>query len=480
MSIVPKFSRPLWKHQEKDILRFASEQQAALLWDVGTGKTKTAIGLARVKYNTASSIISTLILTKTGVCWNWARAIEENSPPAVYEKVCVLYGKGKTKLSGDKRKEMLRDPKKSIFIVNWEALRIKDFNKALKARGFKIIIADESQTIKNYKSEQFKKLLTFSDSAVFKMILTGTPISATNLMDIWAQYRFLDGGRLLGTNFYAHFRNKYFIDKNAGMPKAVYFPAWEPIPGSENEIMEKIALYASRIDADSCLDLPPIITKKEPVELGTDQQKAYDEMYNNLVTYVKTKEATASNALVGVMRLMQIISGHLKLDDGTIVRFKDNPRKDRLKEVLEMLTPKHKVVVWATFTETYRDIEDICNELGIGFCALTGETKDKQGQIDLFVNDASKRVMYGNPKAGGVGVDGLQHATNYSIRYTRDYSLESKTQSDGRTRRGGSEKFSNIIKIEFEAIETLDSEVLAAVESKEDFSKNILERLKNA
>lgn len=472
-----KFSRPLWEHQKDAIKRFAVSNAAALFWDVGTGKTTAAIGILRAKYASAQEVLPTLILTKTAVVWNWEKEFKNNSPEKVHITVSVLYGKGSRKLSGKERIKLLDDPEKRIFIVNHEALTIKGFPEALAKKCFRCIVVDESQSFKNHKAKRLQALLRFSDMAKFRIILTGTPV-LQSLLDLWAQFRFLDSGKTFGNNFFVY-RNTYFIDKNAGMPPGRYFPNFVPKPSAAKDVADKIARLAMHVEKEKCLSLPPLVKMREDVELSDDQRRLYDQMKNELVAYVKGDEATASNALVGVLRLLQILSGHLKLDSGEVVHTKGNPRLDRLGELLEEITPAHKVIVWTTFRETYKDIRALCEKMGLGFAELTGDTKDRQGEIERFQSDENCRVFIGNPKAGGVGVDGLQHAASYAIYYSRGYALEDRVQSEGRNYRGGSEKHEKITHIDLVASNTLDEDVLAALERKQNFGDVVLERLKN-
>lgn len=472
-----KFPFDLWSHQTAAIQEFSLKDACALFWEVGTGKTLATVGILRSKYAQYNAVLPTLILTKTGVLRSWEKTIKDVSPEGVGKAVKVLYGEGKKKISGAQRTAMLADKDAKIFIVNFEALNIKVFWEALRKKDFSIVVVDESQTIKTHNSKTTQKVIELGDKSYFRAILTGTPILNSPL-DIWGQWRFLDRGEAFTKNFFL-FRNAYFVDKNAGMPPGKYFPNWQPKEDCNALISERISRFANRKKKSECLTLPPVVYMEENIELSEEQKKHYNSMLKELVTYINTEEATASNALVKTLRILQIVAGYVKLDDGTEVKLKDNPRLERLKELLLDLTPENKVVVWCTFRKNYTDIKELCDGLGIGTAYLTGDTKDKQGEIDRFRYDEKCRVMIANPSAGGVGVDGLQHAASYAIYYSRSYSLEHRLQSEGRTNRGGSEKFDCLTVIDLLAKGTLDEVVLAALKRKEDVANDILERLKN-
>ena len=112
---------------------------------------------------------------------------------------------------------------------------------------------------------------------------------------------------------------------------------------------------------------------------------------------------------------------------------------DALRDLLEDLTPEHKVIVWAVFKQNYRDIAKVCADLKIEYVTLSGEqsTKEKNDAVEKFKTNPDTKVIIANPQAGGVGVN-LQEAS-YSIFYSRNFSLENDLQAEARNYRGGSE-----------------------------------------
>lgn len=171
--------------------------------------------------------------------------------------------------------------------------------------------------------------------------------------------------------------------------------------------------------------------------------------------------------------MQQILSGFLKLDDGSIHRFDTNPRADALEELLEDITPKHKVIVWSIFHEDHEVVRNVCKKMKLQYAELTGQISDKQKEIDTFQNDNSCRVMIASQAAGGTGVN--LTAANYMIYYSRGYSLEHDMQSEARAYRGGSERHTSITRIDLVNEGTLDVAVLKALQSKKDLSQDILQ-----
>lgn len=463
-----------WDHQLKAIERaLASPGGFAFFMDLGTGKTSTTINVLRHHYTRQGKILRTLILCPVVVCINWHREFKIHSKVA--DHVCVLTGSGK------KRGELLRKAldgtsKHKIFVTNYEALSMKELYPLLVDFAPTIIVADEAHKIRNHKALRTKLAVQLADNASYKYILTGSPI-LNNPMDLFSQFRFLDGGATFGRNFYA-FRLKYFYDKNAGMPSQRYFQNWQPRDGSFSEITRRISPLAITVKKKDCLDLPPLVRKRVFVPLAGAQAKAYREMKSLFVTYLQDKACVAQLAIVKGLRLQQILSGFMKMDDdaGTIVHFPENPRLDALRELLEdMIPPTEKVIVWSVFRDSYKQITDMFDDMkAFEYRTLVGGMTDKNRQeaIDSFQTNPKVRVLLANQQAGGVGVN--LTAASYAVYYSRNFSLEADFQSEARNYRGGSQMHEKVTRIDLVTPETIDEAILDALARKESIADSVL------
>jgi SNF2 family DNA or RNA helicase len=404
---------------------------------------------------------------------NWRREILLNSN--VKESRIVLLNE-----SGKKRAEALlsaTEPK--IFITNYESLTMPSFVQAMEARllfaGPKALVLDESHKIKSCRAKRTKTLLKMASLFTYKYILTGTPI-LNDLMDIYSQVTVMDNGYHFGKNEWA-FRNRYFFDKNRSMPRDRYFPDWRPVQGAENKIKELIAPFSMYVEKKSCIDLPPLIKTTVHVPLSKEQERLYKSMKEDYIATVleggKVKATIAEHAMTKALRLQQIVSGHVKVEgEDTVLRIKDNPRKEALYDLLEDIAFQHKVIVWAVFKANYADIREVCEELKLKYVELTGDTKDKQAEIDKFNTDESVRVCIGHPGAGGVGAN--LTAASYSIFYTRSFSLEFDVQAEARNYRGGSEVHEKITRIDIVTPGTIDEICLKALAEKQEVSDKVI------
>lgn len=479
-----KLPRPPWAHQVEEWVA-SQDRLERLLWhSMGTGKTVTAIGFLRLKYRQRGAVGKTLVLAPLSTLAGWKAEFTRSSPEAVSSKVVIASGIGKKKMPGAKRAALIAQETSGIVLTNFASLTMPEVVAALRAKEFEYIVIDEIHSFRSHDSKRLAALLKFSDKATVRIGLTGTLV-LNGYLDVWAPCRILDKGARFGTNFYSQFRRAYFTDVNAGMPSHSYFPDWQPNSDCVDKISEKLNSLCSRKRKEECLTLPPRVTMREDVELSDEQRKLYSEMEADLITSVVQGTATATNALVKMLRMRQVLSGFISVqDDETAEQLqhyvKANPRLERARELIEAITKDSKLVVWSNFRPMYPKFAELATELKIGFATYTGETKDKEEEKRRFIEDPLCRVMFMNPQAGGTGVDGLQGVCNYCLYYERSHSLEHYQQSRERIHRGGSEIFDKVTEIHLVAPESmLEQDILSSLERKENFSESLLQRLRS-
>jgi len=463
-----------WQHQSKGVIEASKSNDGyAFFFEVGTGKTMTAISTLRMKYMEYGSLRKTLILGPVIVLENWKRELLAHSN-LKEENIHVLHGPGK------KRIEKLKEIEDDIVITNYEALSsIKGFTEAIQKWEPEILVLDESHRCKNIQAKMTKACIKIADKAEHSYLLSGTPI-LNSLIDIFAQYRILDKGKTFGKSVFS-FRNKYFYDKNAGMSRDKYFPDWIAKKESADEINALVKAKSMHVKKSDCLDLPPLVKKKIYVELEPDQKKAYADLMKNFIAFVSDDTQTAAVAelaLTKALRLQQITTGFVGTEDvegkKDIHRFKKNPRKKALQELLADLTPNHKVIVWAVFKENYKDIREVCEKLGVEHAEVHGSVsqQDKLFAMDSFNNDEKCRVLIGHPGSGGIGINLV--SSDVSVFYSRNFSLEYDIQAEARNYRGGSERHEKVTRYDLVTPNTIDEQVLSALQDKKKIGYKVL------
>lgn len=460
--------------QKKCLEKFEQDSESlAILAEVGCGKTFAAITIIR-RIQEIHGKKNILIICPSVVINNWKSELKKFSFPEDFDHIVPLDNSTKRHHT---MLEMHHYKKCGVVITNYESFDSDKFVKELEKWGPVIIICDELHRIKNYKSKRAKKIVDVALSTRWRLGLTGTAV-LNSPMDLFMQWKFIDLGRSFGENFF-NFRRKYFYDANEQWShKHSHFPDFKPIPHMMDEMNKLIEKKSYKVLKSECMDLPPFIETTIKLKMAKDQQEAYDSMMKNFIAYVQSQEggkaAVANLALTKALRLMQIASGFVGLDDGSTHSFKDNPKIDALDSILDEIG-EDKVIVWCSYKQNYGDLYRYLLDKKIKFTTITGEQShtEKTDAAYKFQTDPEVRVMVANRKAGGIGIN-LTMA-KYSVVFSRNFSLEEEIQSDGRNFRKGSEIHDRITKINLVMEDSIEEKVIGALKNKSDMAEVILD-----
>lgn len=458
-----------WEHQKRAIEKARGKDAFALFFEQGTGKTSTLINILREKWGDDTRPFRTLILCPPIVIENWKREFQRYSHvPA--GKIITLTG------SGFKRLCATDLPQDAIYVTNYQAVLMDKLFERLKKFRFRCVVLDESHKIKTYNSKTTKRVQMLGETAEYRYCLSGTPILNT-AFDLWPQVHFLDRGASLGKSYFA-FRDEYFHDFNAGMPRHVYFPNWKMKPDTTSRIHKLIEPISARAEKSECLDLPPLIRQRVDCELSDEAADVYRRLEKEFVSTLGQSQVITDLEITKGLRLQQIVSGYCPDETGAIHEFKPNHRLDALRDLLEGITGSHKVLVWAVFRENFVQIERLLSALKIPYVSVHGGVPpaEQRAAIVRFEEDARLRVFVGHPRSAGIGVN--LTAASYSIWYSRNFSLEDDLQAEARNYRGGSEKHSSIVRIDLSTPGTIDQVILEALGSKQSLADAILKHVK--
>ena len=138
-----------------------------------------------------------------------------------------------------------------------------------------------------------------------------------------------------------------------------------------------------------------------------------------------------------LLRLQQVLSGYLPVEEDKYEKFETN-RIKTLLEVLDEVTGK--VIIWARFVEDIRQIEDALKEKygDNSTGSYYGATKDEDREelVREFQDiESPVRFFVGNPQTAGYGLT-LTSANNV-VYYSNNFNLENRMQSEDRCHRIG-------------------------------------------
>ena len=474
MTVKLKYKLKPFDHQI-DALEFGWDRpEFGLFMEMGTGKSKVLIDNMGMLY-LDGQIDFALVIAPKGVYRNWvAKEIPEHMSDDIPHRV-IRWVSGPNK----KQKEEMRSVQDkfeglTIFVMNVESYSSLKGQKAgqwmaraLGARG--MIAIDESTTIKNHKAKRTKSLMKIAAGFKYRRLLTGSPVTKSP-MDIYSQCEFLRPG-LLGFESYYAFQGRYAVVQRRTMGAA----AFQQIVGFRNldELTERIDMFSFRVLKKDCLDLPDKIYTARYVGMTTQQFEMYEQIRRHAMVLLDSGEmSTAPAVITQMLRLQQIMSGHLKTDEGDMLYF-PSKRMDALEEIVN----EHdgKAIIWSRFRYDIIQITEMLNKKFGEGCAVSyfGDTSDddRAAAVVNFQNpNHPLKFFVGNPATAGYGLT-LTEA-NLVVYYANDFNLETRIQSEDRAHRIGQKN--NVTYIDLICEGSIDERIVKALRTKIDIGAKVL------
>ena len=467
-----EFKTDPFVHQKEALTRSWNKTEYALFMEMGTGKSKVLIDTIGILYG-KGAINAAVIVAPKGVYKNWeSREIPSHLPDHVESHIAVWSPSPRKK-----EKEALlglfdiKDALK-ILIINVEAFSTSKgvkFTENFIMSHETLFAIDESTTIKNPKAARTKNILKLAKHTRFRRVLTGSPITKSPL-DLYSQTEAL-APSLLGYSSFYSFQNHYgeVVDKYFGGRKV------RTVVGFRNleELTERLDTFSYRVLKKDCIDLPDKVYMKRDVELTAEQKKLYAELKADAITFLSNQEqVSVTNVLTQLLRLHQIVCGHIKSDDGTETPVENN-RIDALLEVLSEM--QGKVIIWANYRQNILEIVDTLAGLvgANSVAAYFGDTHpDERERIIRDFQDPYSPLEFfvGNTQTGGYGIT-LTEAQNV-IYYSNSFDLEKRLQSEDRAHRIGQEN--KVTYVDLVCKNTIDENIVSALRAKLDLAQEVL------
>jgi len=474
MQVKYKFKTEPYDHQQVALDKSLNENAYGFFMEMGTGKSKVLIDTIANLY-LAGEIDFALIIAPKGVYRNWVtKEIPDHFPEDVPHRVIRWVASPNKTQQAEMRSVRDKFEGLTIFVMNIEAFsHLKGKNagewmaKKLGPRG--MIGIDESTTIKNHSAKRTKALLKIGTGFKYRRILTGSPITKAP-MDIYSQFAFLDPW-ILGYDSYYAFRARYAILQKRNMGAH----SFQQVVGYRNldELTEKIEGSSYRVLKKDCLDLPEKSYTIRYVGLTDEQFKMYTRLQNEALLMLDNGDMVSTpQVITQMLRLQQVLSGHLMTDDGDLLTFK-SARMEALLEILEECSSK--VIIWSRFRH---DIEEIVAKLQSVYgeaaaASYYGDTPDdERNRIvqDFQKPDHPLRFFVGNPATAGYGLT-LTEA-HVVVYYANNFDLEHRIQSEDRCHRIGQKN--PVTYIDLITENSIDEKIVQALRNKIDIGATVL------
>ena len=305
-----------------------------------------------------------------------------------------------------------------IVVLNYAQLRV--CGDALKTINWLAVVLDEGQQIKNPDSKAAKSARELN--AQNRLVLTGTPIE-NRLMDMWSLMAFAMPG-VLGTRTY--FKKRFDKRKD---------------PQSQLRLAARLKPFLlRRTKTQVAKDLPPRTEEEVFAVMDGVQGELYKgelKRIQKALLGLDSDEAVKKNSfaiLQGLMRLRQICC-HPGLVDPKYLK-EESAKMNALFYLLDQLHEEgHKVLVFSQFVSMLNIIKTRLESEARPYNYLTGQTKDRRGEIEKFQTTKDPSVFLLSLKAGGAGLN--LTSASYVILYDPWWNPAVENQAIDRTHRIG-------------------------------------------
>ncbi|NHE56788.1 DEAD/DEAH box helicase family protein [Cyclobacterium sp. GBPx2] len=412
--------------------------------DMGLGKTLQLISLiCKMREKQGTKV---LVVAPTTLLFNWKDELEKFAPHLDY---FIHHGSRYDSVEALQGHEVL---------LTSYGLVINDL-ELLKQITFDIIIADESQAIKNTQSLRYKAITKLNGK--LKIALTGTPIE-NGLAELYAQMNFVNPG------FFQSFKGfkDHYLD-----------PLKKGNTGILDELQKKIKPFVLRRTKKEVLtELPDKTEEYLYCEMDPVQRKVYDAYRNEFRDYLmkKFEEEGAGQSkmyvLEGLTRLRQICDATRLVNHAV---GKDASAKiDLLLEHILEKTGNHKLLVFSQFVKMLDIVQERLQENHVSYTYLDGKTslKERESRVNQFQQDPSKRVFLISLKAGGTGLN--LTAADYVYILDPWWNPAVENQAIDRCYRMGQEK--HVIAYRMICKDTVEEKIMKLQAAKSKMAKEVI------
>lgn len=348
--------------------------------DMGLGKTIQVIAYFLSQHEKGIKETN-LVVVPTSLLFNWQKELDKFAP---HLKYLALYGTNRDSKNVNFKKF-------DIIITTYGTL-LSDI-ELLSKNVFNIIVLDESQAIKNTESKRYKAVRLLQGRQ--RIVVTGTPVE-NSTFDLYAQLSFASPG-LLGSA--KRFATDYStpIDKYQDTARA-------------SELQKKVHPFIlRRTKKQVATELPEKTEMVIYCEMGKEQKRIYDgykKEFQNYLSGMNDDELHSSSLhiLQGLTKLRQICNSPALLSDEEFYG-DESAKLDELLEQINTLKGEHKILIFSQFVGMLDLLKARLEKEKTPFAYLTGQTKNREEQVELFQNDESIRVFLISLKAGGTGLN---------------------------------------------------------------------------
>lgn len=362
------------------------------------------------------------------------------------------------------RKDALRRPAE-IYTISYELLPWL-VETLLDKWRFRMVIADESDRLKGFRTKQGGQRAHALGRVAHYMTerwvnMTGTPLP-NGLKDLWGQNWYIDRGERLGTSF-EKFKKRWFM-RDWGSGHSII-----PQEFAEAQIKAKLCDVTLTIDPKDYFDLDEPIVDPVKVKLPAHARRVYNDLKKELYAELLQGEVEVFNAASLCNKLMQLANGAVYTEHPAWEAVHD-AKLEALESIQHESGGMPLLVAYAFKSDLARLKERFPKAV---------ELATAKGMKSFKAGDAPMGLAH--PASMGHGIDGLQYVTNILVRFGHGWNLGERMQmleriGPMRQLQAGLDR--NVFVYDIIAEDTIDEQVLEVHRSKRRVQDVLLEAMK--
>lgn len=465
--IQPQVKANLFQHQVRGynmaLINFTLRRGFGFLFEMGCGKTLTAIAVAGTLY-AKHKINKLLVVAPTSVCSVWPEDFGKFADFPHLEK--IMLGTKSQRLKQLKELESFPCEALKVAVINYESVWRDDIFSKLVDFNANMIICDESQRIKTHDAQQSKAMHKLGDLARYKLILSGTPVQ-NNAVDLYSQYRFLDP-TVFGNNFYK-FRNRFCVMGGFNKRQIVNYKDLDLLIKKEHSI-------AYRVTKKEALDLPEQTFETRYITLMPSEKKLYNTLKKESATELANGETiSASTVLTKLLRLQQFTGGFVIADGEEKPQQIGSGKINALEDIVDdyVIDSGKKLVIFARFRAELDLIQKLLDKKKLKYGVIYGDIKlsDRGEIVRDFQENKETKVFLAQIDTAGLGI--TLTAADTCVYYSVNFNYAAYSQSLARIHRIGQRNTCTYIHLTTKG--TVDELIMKALHKKEDLAKTIVD-----
>lgn len=400
-------------HQSAGANKLDKLKVGALFMEMGTGKTRVYHDLALRKINAGKASRLTILCPVSGKDHIADEALKHTGLSA------VVHG-------GD-----YSDAAGKINIIGIESLStsIRAMNKLHELSQDAVVVADESQLIKNRDTARTRHIVQATAGSRYRYLSTGLPMP-NGVEDLWSQMLWLSP-LILDYRSYSEFSRNHL--RYTGDQFGLYGQGRISGRFNTDVIAAKIAPYSFEARKADCLTLPPKTYSYRTATLSDEAQEAYAEAKRRILfgrDAFEVDDATIYRLFSALQLISSGIAPRWLFKEGEFSEL-HSPKTDLLKQIVGEATGKK--VIWCKYLTEADEAEHALESEGYRCTRIDGSVSrsDRRKRLQSFREDID--VLISTIQVGGMVHD--WGFADYAIYMSNSFDYMLRAQSEDRTHR---------------------------------------------